>query len=175
MAGKHIISALVENRPGVLSHIAGLFASRGFNIDSLAVGETETPELSRITVVVRGDAGILEQVRKQLAKVIDVIRVTELSSVDHVERDLMLINVNAPAGKRSEILEVTEVFRGKIVDIGAKHVMIEISGPENKIEAFIELMRPYGIREMVRTGRVALMRGGDGANRRRQKSADEEQ
>jgi acetolactate synthase-1/3 small subunit len=175
MAGKHIISALVENRPGVLTHIAGLFASRGFNIDSLAVGETETPELSRITVVVRGDVGILEQVRKQLAKVIDVIRVTELSSVDHVERDLMLINVNAPAGKRSEILEVTEVFRGKIVDIGAKHVMIEISGPENKIEAFIELMRPYGIREMVRTGRVALMRGGDGGNRRRQKSADEEE
>lgn len=174
MADKHIISALVENRPGVLTHIAGLFASRGFNIDSLAVGETETPDLSRITVVVRGDEGILEQVRKQLDKVIDVIRVTELSSVDHVERDLMLINVNAPAGKRSEILEVTEVFRGKIVDIGARHVMIEISGPENKIEAFIELMRPYGIREMVRTGRVALVRGSDGANRRRPKPAGEE-
>lgn len=174
MTGKHLISALVANQPGVLAHIAGLFASRGFNIDSLAVGETETPEYSRITVVVRGDESILEQVRKQLGKVIDVVRVTEMSSEDHVERDLMLIRVNAPAGKRSEILEVTEVFRGKIVDIGARHVMIEISGPENKIEAFIELMRSYGIREMVRTGRVALLRGTDNSSKRRQRADDQE-
>lgn len=170
MTGKHIISALVENRPGVLAHIANLFASRGFNIDSLAVGETETQQYSRITAVVRGDEDILEQVRKQLGKVIDVIRVTELSGQNYVERDLMLINVSAPAGKRGEILEITEVFRGKIVDISTRHVMIEISGPEQKIEAFIELMRPYGIREMVRTGRVALVRGGGNANKHRPRS-----
>ena len=168
MEGKHIISAIVENRSGVLAHIAGLFASRGFNIDSLAVGETETAEYSRITVVVRGDDTILEQVRKQLGKLISVIRVTDLSKADHVERDLMLIKVSAAAGKRGEILEITEVFRGNVVDISPKHVMIEISGPEQKIEAFIELMRPFGIREMVRTGRVAMMRGGDNASRRRQ-------
>jgi acetolactate synthase-1/3 small subunit len=174
-SGKHVISALVENRPGVLAHVAGLFASRGFNIDSLAVGETETPEYSRLTVVVRGDEAIMEQVRKQLAKVIDVVRVTELSGQDYVERDLMLIKINAPAGKRGEILEVTEVFRGKIVDISPRHVMIELSGPEKKVEAFIELMRPYGIREMVRTGRVAMQRGtGAATNRRPQEAAEPE-
>ena len=167
MERKHVISALVENRPGVLAHIAGLFASRGFNIDSLAVGETESPQYSRVTVVARGDEGILEQVRKQLSKVIDIIRVTELSGQDYVERDLMLLKVNAPAGKRGEILEITEVFRGKVVDIGPKHVMIEISGPEEKVEAFVELMRPYGIHELVRTGRVAMLRGaGVGKSRR---------
>lgn len=159
MQGRHVISATVENRSGVLAHIAGLFASRGFNIDSLAVGETESPDFSRVTVVVRGDDAVLEQVRKQLGKLISVIRVIELSGTDHVERDLMLIKVGAPAGKRSEILEVCKVFRGNIVDISPRHVIIEISGPEPKIEAFIELMRPYGIREMVRTGRVAMARG----------------
>lgn len=174
MEQKHVISALVENRPGVLAHIAGLFAGRGFNIDSLAVGETESPHTSRITVVVKGDDAILEQVRKQLAKVIDVLRVTEMSREDRVERDLMLIKVNAPPGKRSEILEVTEVFRGKVVDIGPKHVMIEIAGPERKIEAFIALMRPFGIREMVRTGRVALARGSTNLGKARKKSADQE-
>ena len=174
MEQKHVISALVENRPGVLAHIAGLFAGRGFNIDSLAVGETESPHTSRITVVVKGDDAILEQVRKQLAKVIDVLRVTEMSREDRVERDLMLIKVSAPAGKRSEILEVTKVFRGKVVDISGKHVMIEISGPEQKIEAFIALMRPFGIREMVRTGRVALSRGSTNSGKTRKKSADQE-
>ena len=164
---KHVISALVVNRPGVLSHVAGLFASRGFNIDSLVVGETETPDYSRITVVVCGDDMILEQVRKQLGKIIDVVRVTEFSEQDYVERDLLLMKVTAPAGKRGEILEVAEVFRAKVVDISQRHIMIELSGPEKKIEAFIELMRPYGIREMARTGRVALLRGTDGnANRR---------
>jgi acetolactate synthase I/III small subunit len=174
MEQKHVISALVENRPGVLAHIAGLFAGRGFNIDSLAVGETESPHISRITVVVKGDDAILEQVRKQLAKVIDVLRVTEMSREDRVERDLMLIKVSAPAGKRSEILEVTKVFRGKVVDISGKHVMIEISGPERKIEAFIAMMRPFGIREMVRTGRVALSRGIANPGKPRKKSADQE-
>ena len=159
MERKHVISAMVENHPGVLAHIAGLFASRGFNIDSLNVGETEMPQYSRLTVVVRGDEAILEQVRKQLGKVIDVIRVNELSGQNYVERDLMLLKVTAPAARRGEILEVIEVFRGNVVDIGTKHIMIEISGPERKLEAFIELMRPYGIHELVRTGRVAMVRG----------------
>lgn len=174
MERKHVISALVSNRPGVLAHIAGLFASRGFNIDSLAVGETESDEYSRLTVVVRGDESILEQVRKQLGKVIDVIRVNELSGQNYVERDLMLIKVSAPAVRRGEILEVTEVFRGKIVDIGPKHIIIEIAGPEQKIEAFVELMRPYGIRELVRTGRVAMVRGvGNSSSGRRSQSQDD--
>lgn len=171
MNHKHIISAIVENKSGVLAHISGLFASRGFNIDSLTVGETENEQYSRITVAVRGDDAILEQVRKQLGKLISVIRVTELSGQNYVERDLMLIKVNAPAAKRGEILEVAEVFRGKVVDISSRHIMIEISGPEQKVEAFIELMRPYGIREMVRTGRVALLRGGNTGRRRQQGSS----
>src|SRR5690554_4424728 len=110
MENKHVISALVENRPGVLAHIAGLFASRGFNIDSLTVGETESPNLSRLTIALRGDEAILEQVRKQLSKIIDVLRVTDLSAQDYVQRDLMLIKVSAQAGKRSEIFEVVQVF-----------------------------------------------------------------
>lgn len=171
MERKHVISAMVENRPGVLAHIAGLFASRGFNIDSLNVGETEMPQYSRLTVVVRGDEAILEQVRKQLGKVIDVIRVNELSGQNYVERDLMLLKVNAPAARRGEILEVIEVFRGNVVDIGTKQIMIEISGPEQKLEAFIELMRPYGIHELVRTGRVAMVRGsGNSPKSRRSES-----
>jgi acetolactate synthase-1/3 small subunit len=156
---RHIISAVVENKPGVLAHIAGLFAGRGFNIDSLAVGETEDPARSRMTVVVRGDDAVLEQVRKQLGKIIDVIKVQDFSETDFVERDLSLIKVAAKPEKRGEIFEVAEVFRGKIVDIGPKHLTIEISGPEKKVEAFIDLLKPYGIREVVRTGRIAIARG----------------
>ncbi len=156
---RHIISAVVENRPGVLAHIAGLFAGRGFNIDSLAVGETEDPTRSRMTVVVRGDDSVLEQVRKQLGKIIDVIKVTDFSEVECVERDLSLIKVSARPEKRGEIFEIVEVFRGKVVDIGSKHLMLEISGPEKKVEAFVDLMKPYGIREVVRTGRIAMARG----------------
>jgi len=156
---RHIISAIVENKPGVLAHIAGLFAGRGFNIDSLAVGETEDPTRSRMTVVVRGDDAVLEQVRKQLAKIIDVIKVTDFSETEFVERDLALVKVGVKPEKRGEIFEICEVFRGKIVDIGAKQLTIEISGPEKKIEAFVDLMKPYGIREVVRTGRIAIARG----------------
>jgi acetolactate synthase-1/3 small subunit len=156
---RHIISAVVENKPGVLAHIAGLFAGRGFNIDSLAVGETEEPQRSRMTVVVRGDDAVLEQVRKQLGKIIDVIKVSDFSGTDCVERDLMLIKVAVRPDRRGEVFEICEVFRGKIVDIGAKHLTVEISGPEKKIEAFIDLMKPYGIREVVRTGRIAMTRG----------------
>jgi len=156
---RHIISAIVENKPGVLAHIAGLFAGRGFNIDSLAVGETEDPTRSRMTVVVRGDDAVLEQVRKQLGKIVDVIKVSDFAGEDIVERDLMLIKVGVRPEKRGEIFEVTSVFRGKIVDIGAKHLTIEIAGPEKKIEAFIDLLKPYGIKELARTGRIALGRG----------------
>lgn len=156
---RHIISAIVENKPGVLAHIAGLFAGRGFNIDSLAVGETEDPTRSRMTVVVRGDDAVLEQVRKQLGKIVDVIKVSDFASEDIIERDLMLIKVGVRPEKRGEVFEVASVFRGKIVDIGAKHLTIEIAGPEKKIEAFIDLLKPYGIKELARTGRIALGRG----------------
>jgi len=156
---RHIISAIVENKPGVLAHIAGLFAGRGFNIDSLAVGETEDPTRSRMTVVVRGDDAVLEQVRKQLGKIVDVIKVSDFAGEDIIERDLMLIKVGVRPEKRGEVFEVASVFRGKIVDIGAKHLTIEIAGPEKKIEAFIDLLKPYGIKELARTGRIALGRG----------------
>jgi acetolactate synthase-1/3 small subunit len=157
---RHVLSAVVQNVPGVLAHISGMLASRGYNIDSLAVGETEDPNLSRMTFVVVGDDRVLEQVRKQLEKIVTVVRVVDVSAEDHVERDLMLLKVAAPAGaKRSEIREVVEIFRGRIVDVGESEVMVEISGREKKIEAFIERMRPYGITELVRTGRIAMVRG----------------
>lgn len=156
---RHVLSALVQNVPGVLSHIAGMLASRGYNIDSLAVGETETPHLSRMTFVVVGDDRVLEQVRKQLEKIVTVVRVDDVSSKDYVERDLMLIKVAAPPGPRSEIRELVDIFRGRIVDVAPEVVMIEISGQERKIEAFIELMRPFGIIELSRTGRIAMVRG----------------
>jgi acetolactate synthase-1/3 small subunit len=158
---RHVLSAVVQNVPGVLAHISGMLASRGYNIDSLAVGETEDPNLSRMTFVVVGDDRVLEQVRKQLEKIVTVVRVDDISAQDHVERDLMLLKVKSPpGGTRSEIRELVDIFRGRIVDVGAEEVMIEISGRENKIEAFIERMRPYGITELVRTGRIAMARSG---------------
>jgi len=156
---RHIISAIVENKPGVLAHISGLFAGRGFNIDSLAVGETEDPARSRMTVVARGDDAVLEQIRKQLGKIIDVIKVSDFSDSQCVERDLTLLKVAAKPEKRGEVFEIVEVFRGKVVDIGPRHLTLEISGPEKKVEAFIDLMKPYGIREVVRTGLIAMARG----------------
>ncbi len=155
---RHVLSALVQNQPGVLAHISGMLASRGFNIDSLAVGETEDPHLSRVTFVVMGDDRVLEQVRKQLEKIVTVVRVIDISREDFVERDLMLLRVDAPPQRRSEILGLLQVFRGRVVDVGSDQIMIEISGQEKKIEAFIELMRPFGIRELARTGRIALVR-----------------
>jgi acetolactate synthase-1/3 small subunit len=155
---RHVISALVQNQPGVLAHVAGMLASRGFNIDSLAVGETEDPHLSRITFVVLGDDRVLEQVRKQIEKIVTVVRVIDISREDFVERDLMLIKIDAPPSRRAEVLGLMQVFRGRVVDVGPDQLMIEISGQEKKIEAFIELMRPFGIRELARTGRIALVR-----------------
>ena len=158
---RHLLSAVVQNVPGVLAHISGMLASRGYNIDSLAVGETDDPHLSRMTFVVVGDDRVLEQVRKQLEKIVTVVRVEDISSKDYVERDLMLLKVNAtPGPKRSEIRELVDIFRGQIVDVGPEQMMIEISGRENKIEAFIDRMRSYGIVELVRTGRIAMVRGG---------------
>lgn len=156
---RHVLSALVQNQPGVLAHISGMMASRGFNIDSLAVGETEDPNLSRMTFVVKGDDGVLEQVRKQLDKIVTVVAVQDISSMDYVERDLMLIKVQAATARRVEITLLVEMFRGRVVDIGLDTMIIEMSGREDKIDAFIDLMRPFGILELARSGRIALVRG----------------
>ena len=156
---RHVLCALVQNVPGVLSHISGMLASRGYNIDSLAVGETEKPGLSRMTFVVVGDDSVLEQVRKQLEKIVTVVRVDDISSRDFVERDLMLLTVSSSKEQWGSIHELVEIFRGQIVDVAPETVMIEISGQEKKLEAFVEMMRPFGIVELVRTGRIALVRG----------------
>ena len=156
---RHVISALVQNVPGVLAHVSGMLASRGFNIDSLAVGATEDLTLSRMTFVVVGDNSVLEQVAKQLEKIVTVVQVTDISAYYHVERDLMLIKVKAETGiQRSEIRELVDIFRGKIVDVGQSELMIEISGRESKLEAFIERVRPFGNSALSRTGRIALIR-----------------
>lgn len=157
---RHVLSAVVQNVPGVLAHISGMLASRGYNIESLAVGETENKNLSRMTFVVVGDNRVSEQVRKQLEKIVTVVGVQDISSRDYVERDLMLVKVHAPTGAvRTEIRELVDIFRGRVVDVGHEELMIEISGRESKIQAFIERMRPYGILELVRTGRIAMVRG----------------
>ena len=165
---KHIISALVQNEPGVLAHIAGMFAARAFNIDSLVVGRTEDPQLSRMTIVVVGDDKVLEQVRKQLAKVIPVVKVQDFANKPVIARDLMLLKVSAPPEKRSEILALIEMFKAKVVDIGSKFVMVEVSGPEAKIEAFIDACRPYGIKNLARTGTIAMPRYSKGENQRQE-------
>ena len=156
---RHVLSALVQNQPGVLAHISGMLASRGFNIESLAVGETEDPNLSRMTFVVHGTNAELEQVRKQLDKVVTAVRVDDISSENFIERDLMLIKVQAMPTQRVEISLLVEMFRGKVVDIGTETLVIEISGQETKVVAFIDLMRPYVIIELARTVRIALVRG----------------
>jgi len=155
---KHIISALVENKPGVLAQVAGMFAARAFNIDSLVVGRTEDPKLSRMTIVVVGDDRVVEQVRKQLAKVVPVVKVQDFAGEPVVARDLMLISVSAPPEKRPEILSLIEMFKGKVVDLGPKFIMVEVSGPEAKIEAFISACKPYGIKSVARTGTIAMPR-----------------
>jgi len=155
---KHIISALVENKPGVLAQVAGMFAARAFNIDSLVVGRTEDPKLSRMTIVVVGDDRVVEQVRKQLAKVVPVVKVQDFAGEPLVARDLMLISISAPPEKRPEILSLIEIFKGKVVDLGQKFIMVEVSGPEAKIESFISTCKPYGIKSVARTGTIAMPR-----------------
>lgn len=163
---KHVIFALVQNQAGVLARISGLFSARGFNIDSLAVGETEDPTVSRMTIVVAGDEQVLEQVMKQLRKVIEVVKVQDFVGVDYVERDLVMVKVSCPPGKRGEIMEIVNIFRGKIVDVSKKEIIVEASGPEKKIEALLDLVRPYGIIEVARTGVLAMARGSQvGKNR----------
>jgi acetolactate synthase-1/3 small subunit len=158
MNNRHVIAALVQNEPGVLAHVAGMFAARGFNIDSLVVGRTLNPEFSRMTMVVIGDDAVLEQVRKQLAKIVEVVKVVDYQQVDYVERDLALIRVTAPAGRRGEVIELATMFRGRVVDVGREELMVELSGTEDKIEAFVDLMEPFGIVELARTGLIAMPR-----------------
>ncbi|MFW6145933.1 MAG: acetolactate synthase small subunit [Planctomycetota bacterium] len=156
---KHVITAMVQNEPGVLAHVAQMFAARGFNIDSLVVGRTERPDVSRMTIVVVADDRTLEQVRKQLAKIIAVLKVRDFTDVTYVQRDLMLIRIHAKPDKRGEVLELTSLFRGRVVDVAPTSVMVELAGAEEKLEAFMELARPYGIVEMARTGVIAMPRG----------------
>lgn len=155
---KHTISVLVENHFGVLAHVAGLFSARGFNIDSLAVGETEDPSVSRMTIVAHGDDRVIEQITKQLNKLIDVIKVQDLSGEDHIARELVLAKVHATAGTRSDILQIVNTFRAKVVDVSPHSLTVEVTGSEEKIDAMLELFRPFGIKEVVRTGTIALAR-----------------
>ncbi len=161
---RHVIAALVTNEPGVLAQVAGMFAARGFNIDSLVVGRTENPELSRMTIVVNGDPATLEQVRKQLQKLVPVVKVVDYAGADFVERDLMLVQVSTTANggssrSRNDVVELANLFRARVVDVSPDHLMVEMSGTENKIEAFIAMLEPYGIVELARTGVIAMPRG----------------
>lgn len=174
---RHVIAALVVNEPGVLARVAGMFAARGFNIDSLVVGRTEKAELSRMTIVVNGDMQILDQVRKQLSKLVEVVQVVDYSEADAVERDLMLVRVTAPPEHRSAVIELADLFRARVVDVAPDALMIELSGTEDKLEAFIELVRPHGIIELARTGVIAMPRGqhvtGHTSARRRPAATDD--
>jgi len=156
---KHTIAVIVENKPAVLTRIAGLFSRRSFNIDSLSVGATDNPEYSRMTITVHGDEDVLEQVIKQLSKLINVIRVSEIEPGEAVERELAMIKVNAEKDSRSEILQIVNIFRAKIVDVSARSMIIEVTGDEEKIEAIVTLLRQFGIKEMARTGKVSMVRG----------------
>jgi acetolactate synthase-1/3 small subunit len=163
---KHTIAVLVENRFGVLSRVAGLFSARGYNIESLSVGETLDPTVSRMTLVVRGDAFVIEQVIKQLHKLIDVIKVTDLTEENHVEREMILLKVNAEPTSRAEILRIADIFRAKVVDVTPATYTLEATGDESKVTAIVELLRPFGIQELVRTGKVAIARGAKTRSRR---------
>jgi acetolactate synthase-1/3 small subunit len=159
MIHKHTISVLVNNQPGVLQRVSGLFGRRGFNIESITVGESEELGLSRMVIVTTGDDNTLEQVQKQLYKLIDVIKVVDLSSHPMVERELALIKVNAEPGMRPEILGIVETFRSAVVDISPNSLIVQVVGDSEKIDAMVELLRPYGIRELSRTGVTAMTRG----------------
>jgi len=156
---RHILAVLVENNPGVLTRVAGLFSRRGYNIDSLTVGRTESENISRMTIVVEGDDLVLEQVTKQLHKLIDVIKIHDITSEQYVDRELVLVKVGAEPTTRGEIMQIVDIFRARIVDIGRRTLIIECTGDENKIDAVIESLKPFGIKELVRTGKVAMLRG----------------
>ena len=155
---KHTISILVRNQFGVLARISGLFSGRGYNIDSLCVAETQNPDYSQMTIVARGDNDILEQINKQLNKLVDVVKVSDFHAKECVIRELALIKVNATSQTRGEIMQIVNVFRGKIVDISNKSITIEVTGPEDKVNAMIKMLEPFGIKEIAKTGRVAMAR-----------------
>ncbi|MGI6606882.1 MAG: acetolactate synthase small subunit [Peptococcia bacterium] len=156
---RRTLAVLVENQPGVLSHVAGLFARRGYNIESLVVGETEDKSVSRITLVVEGDERVIEQVTKQLNKQIEVIKVNDITEEETVDRQMLLLKVTADQEARQEILQLMEIFRCRVVDIGRRSLIIEATGDEGKIEAIVQSLRPFGIKELVRTGKVSMVRG----------------
>ena len=166
---RHVLSILVDNESGVLSRVCGLFSRRGYNIDSLSVGVTEDPKASRITIVLYCDDNVIEQIVKQVEKLVDVIRIVELKEKKAVFRELALMKVNADAKNRSEIISIVDVFRAAIIDVGTEAITIEITGDESKIEAFRALMEPFGIKEIVRTGITALCRGNNPINKDAQK------
>jgi len=155
---KHIFSILVDNQPGVLSRIAGLFSGRGYNIESLCVAETMEPDVSRITMVTQGDANVIEQIKKQLFKLINVIKVYDLTTEKSIQRELVLIKVAAKPEHRAEILRIVDIFRAKIVDVGSEHYTIEVTGTEDKLNAIQTLLKPMGIKNIARSGRIALLR-----------------
>jgi acetolactate synthase-1/3 small subunit len=156
---KHTLVALVNDRPGVLNRVVSLFRRRGFNIDSIAVGHSEVPHLSRVTIIVNGTTATVEQVRKQLDKLIDIVKITDISSEKMTSRELSLIKVKATSATRSEILEIADIFRANIVDVAADSLTIEITGDEDKIDSMLKLLRGFGVKEIARTGRVAMVRG----------------
>src|SRR5690606_38633841 len=156
---EHTLSVLVENRPGVLSRVAGLFSRRGFNIESIVVGTTEDRRYSRMTIVVTGDEAEVEQVSKQLHKLIDVIKISELAPQEMVERELALVKVAADRSNRSEILQIVDIFRASVIDVSDRSLVVEVTGDTDKVKAMVDLLRPFGIKELVRTGRVAMTRG----------------
>jgi len=157
---KHTLAALVHNKPGVLNRVASLFRRRGFNIESIAVGRTDDPRISRMTIVVIGDDATVEQVRKQLDKVIDVVKIFDMTGDDLVARELALVRVKATAATRAEIVQTVNIFRGGVIDVASNSMIIEITGDEDKIDSLLNLLRGYGIKEVARTGRVAMSRGG---------------
>ena len=168
---RHVIAALVTNEPGVLAQVAGMFAARGFNIDSLVVGRTENPELSRMTIVVIGDDAVLEQVRKQLQKLVPVVKVVDYQDVPFVERDLVIVQVNTrdgdnPTAHRTAIMQVAQIFRANIVDLSPDRMMLELGGAEEKLEAFVDQVKPFGLIELARTGVIAMPRGNNDGTRR---------
>ena len=156
---KHIIAVIVENKSGVLTRIAGLFSRRSFNIDSLSVGATDNPEYSRMTITVQGDRDVLEQVIKQLSKLINVIRVSELDPAESLERELAVIKVSVDRESRSEIMQIVNIFRARIIDVSQRSMIIEVTGDEEKVDAMVQLLRQFGIKEMARTGKVSMVRG----------------
>jgi acetolactate synthase-1/3 small subunit len=155
----YTLSVLVENHPGVLAKIAGLLSGRGFNIRSIAAGETEDPSVTRITMVVAGDDRIIDQVKKQLNRLVDVIRVTDLTELPSVDRELALVKVASTVSRRAEVFQIADVFRAKVVDMAHKSLTVEVTGVTDKVEALIEMLQPFGIKEIVRTGKISIARG----------------